>query len=435
MTSQRGFFGWKLVTFLWLLDFLNLGLPLYGGSVINTYMYKQIAMSRSDYGLGFTILNICVGIPSILIGAAIVRLGVRKTFCIGSALIFCGSLWLCFVTSRPWHFWVGFGVLVATGISFGGVMPAATAVTRWFSRYRGRAMAITLSASGFAGFFVAPLLNRILVANGGNWRQTWAMVAGISVVSAAIAIFFVKERPEDLGQSVDGGMDSDSAQIAESRSNRQLVTTFPWQLLDALQTVSYWMIVAGAVACQFPFFLFTAHWLLHLKGVGVAASDAAFAMGLFTLSTVFGRLIGGWLMDRLAARYAFMLGLCCYFLGSFLAIRVSADALWIAYAAAFLYGLAFGWTFICLNTITGNYYGPSAFPLLSGLVYLVAAFFCSPAAYLAGKIFDLYHSYSRAFELNSVVVAIGIFALFFAKMPVPPANNALVEAEEIALAK
>jgi MFS family permease len=137
-------------------------------------MYKQIAMSRSDYGWGFTILNFCVGVPSILIGAAIVRLGVRKTFCIGSALIFCGSLWMCFVASRVWQYWLGFGVLLAMGISFGGVMPA---VTRWFLHYRGRAMATTLSASGFAGFIVAPLLNRILSANGatGVKRGPWLL--------------------------------------------------------------------------------------------------------------------------------------------------------------------------------------------------------------------------------------------------------------------
>ena len=433
MTSQRGFFGWKLVSFLWILDFLNLGLPLYGGAVINTYMYKEIAMSRSDYGWGSTILNFCVGVPSILIGTAIVRLGVRKTFSIGSALIFCGSLWMCFVASRVWQYWLGFGVLVAMGISFGGVMPAATAVTRWFSCYRGRAMAITLSASGFAGFILVPLLNRILLANGGNWRQTWVMVAGVSVVSAAIAILFVKERPEDLGQSVDGG--AVSVQPKALYPRQQLPTTFPWEPRQAYQTLAYWMIVAGAIACQFPFFLFTPHWLLHLKGVGVAASDAASAMGLFTLATVFGRLLGGWLMDRMAARYAFMLGLCCYFLGSFLAIRVSADALWIAYSAALLYGLAFGWTFICLNTITGNYYGPTAFPKLSGMVYMIAAIFCSPAGALAGKIFDLYHSYKLAFELNSVVAALGIVALFFARVPTPPSKKALVEAPEIVFAK
>jgi len=45
---------------LWFLDFLNMGFPLYGGAVINTYMLKEIAMSRSTFGLGFTLLNLLV---------------------------------------------------------------------------------------------------------------------------------------------------------------------------------------------------------------------------------------------------------------------------------------------------------------------------------------------------------------------------------------
>ena len=426
MTSERGFYGWKLVFILWLLDFLNMGFPLYGGAVINTYMFKKIPMSHSAFGLGFTIFNVFAGITSVLVAASIVRWGIRKTFGIGSALILLGALWLSLIASRPWHYWVGFGVLTATGISFGTIIPAATAVTRWFSRYRGRAMAVTLSASGFAGFFISPLINRILTANGGNWRQAWVMVAVISVLSAIVAFLFVKERPEDLGQSVDGGPDA-AQSAAGSPAARKLVTAFPWEPRQAYRTLSYWMILVGAVACQFPFFFFTAHWLLHLKGVGISPADAAWAMGLFTLGAVFGRLIGGWLMDRMVARYAFMLGLCCYFLGSFLAIRVSPDALWIAYNAAILYGTAFGWTFICLNTITGHFYGPAAFPRLSGMLLVIAAVFCSPAGFLGGKVFDTYHSYKLAFELNSLVAAAGIVALFFARMPVPPEMKTIAE--------
>src|SRR4029077_9267544 len=120
---------------------------------------------------------------------------------------------------------------------------------------------------------------------------------------------------------------------------RALVTTFPWEPRQAYRTLPYWMILIGGVGFQFSFFFSTAHWLLHLRGMGLPPADAAWAMGLFTLGSVFGRLIGGWLMDRMAARYAFMLGLCLYFLGSFLAIRVAPDALWIAYSAAISYGL------------------------------------------------------------------------------------------------
>jgi MFS family permease len=419
MTSERGFYGWKLIFILWLLDFLNMGFPLYGGAVINTYMLKEISMSRSAFGLGFTILNFFAGTSSILVGASIVRWGVRQTFAIGSALLLAGALWLSLFASRPWHYWLGFGVLVAIGINFSTIIPVATAVTRWFSRYRGRAMAVTLSASGFAGFFVSPMINRILTANGGNWRQAWAMVAGISVLSAIVAFVFVKERPEDLGQVVDGGP-SLAPPSAKAMSAMARVTKFPWEPQQAYRTHAYWMILFGAIACQFPFFFFTAHWLLHLKGLGVGPADAAFAMGLFTLGAVFGRLIGGSLMDAMQGRYAFMLGFLCYLLGSFLAIRVSPEALWIAYTAAILYGTGFGWTFICLSTITGHYYGPAAFPKVSGMTLVLAAFFCSPAGFLGGKIFDLYRSYELAFELNSALAALGMIALLFARMPKPP---------------
>ena len=50
---------------------------------------------------------------------------------------------------------------------------------------------------------------------------------------------------------------------------------------------------------------FVAHGLLHLKGAGISSGDAAWAMGLLSIAAVGGRLIGGWLMDRLTARLAF----------------------------------------------------------------------------------------------------------------------------------
>ena len=421
MNNKLAFYGWKLVAGLWLLDFLNMGFPLYGGAVINTYMLKEIAMNRSTFGLGFTLLNLFIGLPSVVVGAAIFRWGIRRTFAIGSALILVGALWLSFFATRPWHYLAGFGILIGTGISFSTIVPVATAITRWFKRYRGRAMAIALSASGFAGFVVAPLTNKILAANGGNWRQAWEVVAGVAIVSAIAAFLFVRESPEELGQAVDGGPDAE--RTGKTSVTGTLVSKFPWTPSQAFATPSYWMIVLGGIGCQFPFFFFTAHWILHLKGAGIPAADAAFAMGLFTMGAVAGRLIGGWLMDRLTARYAFIMGLCCYFLGSVLAMNVSPHSLWIAYVAAILYGTGFGWTFVCMNTVTGHFYGPAAFPKVNGMVLLLTAIFCSPAGVIGGKLFDVYGSYTRAFEINMMVAAMGIAALFFATMPVPPKNS------------
>jgi MFS family permease len=421
MNKQREFYGWRLVAVLWLLDFMNMGFPLYGGAVINTYMLKEIPMSRSSFGLGFTLLNLFVGLPSVAVGASITRWGIRRTFAMGAAVILLGAAWLSVVATQTWHYLLGFGVLIGTGISFGTIVPVATAVTRWFKRYRGRAMAVALSASGFAGFFGSPVTNRILTANGGNWRQAWAVVMGVAVASAIVASLFVKEGPEDLGQEMDGGADPKAGDRGTSK--RDLVTAFPWTPKQAFATRSFWMIVVGGIACQFPFFFFTAHWLLHLRGAGIGPADAAWAMGLFTMGAVAGRLIGGLLMDRMAARYAFMLGLCCYFVGSVLALRVSPDALWIAYTAAILYGTGFGWTFVCLNTATGHFYGPAAFPKVNGLVLLLTGIFGSPAGLIGGRLFDLYGNYTLAFAINMVIAALGIVAMLFSTKPDAPRES------------
>jgi MFS family permease len=279
-------------------------------------------------------------------------------------------------------------------------------------------MAVAMSASGIAGFVGAPLTNKILAANGGNWRQAWEVVAGVAMLSALFAYLFVKESPQAMGQIVDGKEERDDSPTTAITNS--LVTKFAWTPQQAYATRSYWMIVIGGIACQFPFFFFTAHWLLHLKGAGIAAADAAWAMALFSIGAVGGRLIGGWLMDRLTARFAFMMGLCCYFVGSILAISVNSQALLIAYIAAILYGVGFGWTFVCLNTSTAHFYGPSAFPKLNGLALLLTAIFCSPAGVIGGKLFDIYGNYTLAFEVNMLVAAGGIVALSFATMPVPP---------------
>ena len=420
MQPNRKFYGWTLLAVLFSLDFVNMGFPVYGGTVINSYMLRQIPMSRSQLGLGFTFSNLFVGLCAPIVAASILRLGVRKTFAIGSALICAGSLVLAFFATKPWHYLAGYGVIVGAGMGFGTLVPAGTAVTRWFKRYRGRAMGVCLGASGIAGFVAAPLLNRILEAGHGNWRVGWQIVAGLAVISGVVALLFVKERPEDLGQVADGIPEAESVSERHQRhGTRELITTYSWTPAEAYRTKSYWLIVIGGIASQYPLFFFVAHWVLHALGAGIPASVAAWTMSAFAIGGIVGRLIGGWLMDTISGRVAFVIGLCIFVAGSFLAIRVEPNALTIAFAAASLYGVAFGWSFTCMNTCTAHFYGSSAFPKLNGTMILLTSVIASPAGAIGGRIFDISGGYARAFELNAALAAVGIVAMAFAKMPQP----------------
>jgi sugar phosphate permease len=425
MSEKKQFYGWTLLAVLFSLDFVNMGFPVYGGTVINSYMLRQIHMSRSTLGLGFTISNFVVGLSAMLVAMSILKQGVRKTFAIGSALICAGSLFLAFVATKPWHYLLGYGGIVGVGMGFGTLVPAGTAVTRWFKRYRGRAMGICLGASGIAGFVVAPLLNRMLEASGGNWRVGWQIVAAVAVISGIVALLFIKERPEDLGQVVDGIPETErERQPSQGRAPSELITTYSWTPAEAYRTKSYWLIALAGVTCQYPLFFFVAHWILHARGAGIPAAAAAWTMSLFAIAGITGRLIGGWLMDTIAGRYAFMIGLCIFVIGSFLAVELNANSLGIAFAAAISYGLAFGWTFTCMNTCTAHFFGTAAFPKLNGTMIMLTSVIGSPASAIGGKIFDVYGSYARAFELNALLAVIGIVAVAFATMPQP--RNAIV---------
>jgi MFS family permease len=418
MSDSRRFYGWTLLAVLFSLDFVNMGFPVYGGTVINSYMLRQISMSRSELGLGFTFSNLFVGLCAPIVAASILRVGVRKTFAVGSALICAGSLLLAQFTTKPWQYLAGYGGIIGVGMGFGTLVPAGTAVTRWFKRYRGRAMGICLGASGIAGFVAAPLLNRILEVSGGNWRAGWRIVAGFAVISGVLALLFVKERPQDLGQVVDGIPVTESApQPQQPRGARELFTTYAWTPAEAYRTNAFWLIAVAGITCQYPLFFFVAHWILYTRGAGIAASEAAWTMSAFAIGGIVGRLIGGWLMDTISGRIAFIMGLCVFVAGSLLAIRVSADALAIAFAAASLYGVAFGWTFTCMNTCTAHYFGATAFPKLNGTTIFLTSVMASPAGAIGGKIFDISGAYGRAFELNIVLALIGIVAMAFAKMP------------------
>jgi MFS family permease len=427
--NKPGFYGWNLVAVLFTLDFVNMGFPYYGGTFINSYMIHEITMTRGMLGFGVTLLNLFLGLAAVLVAMSILKFGIRATFIIGSLIVCCGSLLMAFWVTKPWQYLIAFGVINGVGMSFATLVPAATAVSRWFRRYRGRAMGIALSASGFAGLGVSPFLDKMLRTAGGNWRTGWYFVVGAVLIAAIIAFLFVKESPESIGQFVDGIPEAEQNQ--PSRTD-VLATKFPWTAGQSYGTAAYWLIAIAGITTTFPFFLFVGHWVLLLRGVGISSSAAALAMGVFTMGTLVGRWFGGVLMDVMNSRLVFALGLLMYFVGSYFALTVHAGALPAMYLASALYGIAYGWTFSCISTIIAHYYGPAAFPKLYGTMTLLISACASPAGYVGGKIFDLYGSYARAIDLNCVMAAIGILAIAFAAMPKPHSGVSAPVLQEVA---
>jgi len=420
MKNEQKFYGWKLVGILFIAYLFNMGFPLYAGAVINTYMLKEIVMDRTTYGMGFTLINLFTGGMSIVVAYAIAKWEIRKTMLFGCTINIIGALWMAFGATQPWHYLLGFGVLMGIGGCFSCIVPSTTLCVRWFIQFRGRAIAIVLTASALGGFIGAPVINKILTANGGDWRQAWMLIGVICIVGMALVYLFVKERPEDIGQLPDGGL---TVTPPKSASGQSLHTTYDWTPAEVYRTRTFWLIFIGVISCKVPFFFFMAHGLLHAKGIGISVADAALAMGLFSLGGIPGRLIGGWLMDKIPARFVFGMGLCCYIIGCILEINLTKTTVVMTYAGAAFIGAGFGWTFVVVNTLPGHYFGPKAFAKVNGMFITLASVFSSQIGVIGGILYDKFNSYSVAFELCIVVCIVGIIALLFAPVPQAPVRK------------
>ena len=69
--GTKRFYGWVVVASLWVIYFLNVGFPMYGGQTVNTFMADEMGFNRTILGLGFSLFNLFQGLPGPLIGLTI----------------------------------------------------------------------------------------------------------------------------------------------------------------------------------------------------------------------------------------------------------------------------------------------------------------------------------------------------------------------------
>ena len=415
MVTERKYYGWYLIAVLWVIYLINVGYAMYGASVVNTFMIKDMEMSRKTLGLGFALFMLLQGLPGALIAMMINKKGIRYTICFGSVLIIIGSVLMATVVSTPLMFILVFGVIMGLGVGFGSVLCLQTGVTLWFNRKRALAMSIALTAAGVGGFVAAPTLVKVLAVTGNNWRAGWFFIGGLSLLAFLISILFVKNKPSDLGQYPDGIDPSQekSGGLSEVKESRVYKTTDEWTTSQALKTGSIWLIFIGSVGFYVPYLLCVSHGVAHFMDQGFTKEAAAMSIGVLTLFSIIGRLLGGVLGDKIEPRFIWSVSLLILFAGV-LTGMVATTQIHI-YLYAILVGVGFGAAFVCMPTLFANYYGPKAFASIMGTLFPLLTIFASASPFVAGWIFDSLGNYRIAFIGASAFCLIGAFTLLIAR--------------------
>ena len=419
MTKPR-FYGWSLLAAFWGIVFLNLGFPAYGPAVINAAMAGALGLHRETLGNMFSVYMIMSGLPGPLVAMSVNHFGVRKTLILGSAFIIVGAVLMATVVTSGLGGVLCFGLLVGTGVATGASIASQAGLARWFVRRRSLALAVLYSAGAIGGFVAAPLLNTLIEATG-NWRAGWWLLAALSTLAAALALKFVRERPEDMNQVADG-LTAPSSDGGPSRDAEPLPDTRPafvsrreWTYAAAVRNPSYWLLLISMLGCSGGYTLFLAHGVVHLKDLGHALGIGAWAVSIMTVSGLVGKAILAALGDRLDPRYIFALFMAVFAVG--LVVIVDARSLGQVFLFAACLGVGFGGGIVCLMAILSNYYGTRAFASLAGLAIAINTTLSAIAPKVAGRLFDQGVGYGVTFYFLAAWCFVAAIALFFAKRP------------------
>jgi len=417
MVQNRPFYGWKLLAALAAIVSVNQGVTYVGAAVITAPMAKALGMSRGTLGLGSTVFLLSLGLTAPLVARMVNSFGSRATLCVGSLLIALGSLLLATCATSGWHFVIFYGFLLGTGDVFGGMVAAQSCTSLWFEKRRAMAFALVLVGAGLGGSIAAPLFTRVIAAAHGNWRMGWLCIFAAALMAALVTILFVKDHPEDLGQFADGDREpvSKKCDYDSSRRARIYRSRDHWTAKEAVHTSAFWLLTLAAVGESVPGTAVIAHAVPHLRDLGHSAAEAASALAFFAVCSIIGKLIVGFLCDRMDPRIAWAISILIIGFGVFFATRAATGS--AMYLFTGMVGLGSGAALTCWHATVANYFGPASFPSILCAQLPISNTIAAVSPFLVGMVYDARGSYTPAFIVLAAFSVLTALLLFFANPP------------------
>jgi MFS family permease len=420
-TENRRFYGWWLLFFLWVIYTLPIGFAFYSPVVLAPFMIRDLGWTRGEIMVGVTAIMMLFGISSPLTAWMITRIGARKTIVVGG----CITASAAFLIGRVGHVYplfVTLGVFQGLGISMSAMIPVQTVAIAWFHTRRALALGL-VGGGGAVGGLLAPMaINWAVVRAGGNWRIGFLLIAIASLAGVAVALLAVRNRPGDVGQHPDGlrPEESSDGSSGPKRTARTYRTNEVWTVGEALRTRTLWLLILAGTGSFYMWQVIVTQGPLHLQDRGFDPAMSAFLYSLAIGLSIVGRFTIAGLGDRIEPRYLFAFSSLCILIGGVLFWVVSPDKVWVAYLFPLLAGFGFGAAYVCVPTITGNYWGPEAFTGIIGIVTPISMLIQGSAAPLAGLAYDLQGTYLTIMIVAWLAASVGFVATLFCRPPERP---------------
>ncbi|MCJ7625180.1 MAG: MFS transporter [Anaerolineaceae bacterium] len=399
------FYGWMMVPIALLTNLATMPGQTIFISIFNPYFQETLNLSLSQISGAYMVCTLLAAVPQPYLGKWIDRLGFRSMMIY--VVILLGLT--CMLTSRIQNIWMlvlSFFFLRLFGQGILSLL-AGNTLAMWFRKRLGT---ISATAGVLLSFSMGliPMANLALI-NQFGWRNTY-FIAGLIVwgVMLPVTIFIYINRPEDVGQQVDG------LQIGseESPEEKHLQRPAPLDLRAAIRTRSFWIMIAIFSCWSLVGTAYVYNMIPILTARGLSETQAAASyVGLSTIAAML-RFFGGYLADHIPLNWLVFASAGTYAVA--LSVLTFAPISWMMIVFAVLYGVAQALVNGVMATVWVRYFGRDHLGKISSIVIAAMVAGSSAGPFLLGIAFDTLGSFQVALVgfiiLMAVLAIAGIFA-------------------------
>ncbi len=376
-SSKKSFFGPWIIASCFVTFGLSTGFPYYNIAFFFDYFRD---------GHEWTQVLVTTGAPiavllTIWIGPVIVpKVSPRKLILIGTFLTFLSFQWFGRLGGSEFEYYAAWCVYMA-GYFLSGPIPHQIIISNWYTRRRGMAMGITYVGVAVIGALcnrLSPYLTASTsnpsdapdwlaflmtncTSNTGTYTDALQLLSFLMVIVWPLAIFVIRDRPEDKGQLPDGAA-SEAEREAGREASPASVQESAKSFGDLAGRSAFWLLLLGSAASigSIAAVNFLMKFVYEEQGfTDQGARDQIWADASFTylMSSILGRLIAGWLADKLPRKYVMLTTYVIVALAIPLLFLVTPQQPNMVYLFAVVFGFAMGADYMLIPLMAADQFG------------------------------------------------------------------------------
>ncbi len=389
------YYGWVMVLITTCV-LATQGLIFYSFGIFLKPLTAEFNWERGALSAALSMNGVVAGLLAIFIGRLSDKYGPRLLVTANGLLTGMAFLLLSQISSL-WQVYLIWGLPmgIAGGCAF---IPLISTIPRWFAKNRGIAMGIATTGFGLGGVIAPPLAQWLI--SGYGWRQAYIILGLIILIIITPLAQFLKHSPQQIGLKPFG----ENETVKDEQSLASAIGGISFK--QAIKTSRFW--VFGSILFCFFFGLqvIIVHIVPHAVDIEIPATVAVGILSIIAASSIIGKLLMGFIADKIEARRALT---ACLTLATLTLIwLLFANEIWMFYLFAVLFGIAYGGVIPLENLIPAELFGLKSLGMILASLMLFFTAGGAVGAPLAGYIFDVTRSYRLAFLICVIIFALGL---------------------------